>query len=427
MSNFTRLLLFAAVWLMLLLAACAPAPTQTSEAPTNGETSEVSPTPSAALRASAAPTATATEIPASPSPAPAELSATLGLSPEFSAKLKNEGFDSAVTQEADGSWSATKVISGFNPDGTPIFENNVKVASFEDAPVHNAQYPNGILKAVDSQGKAIYWSEIEKSWMQPMEMKTDNTKNPNYIENPNSVSWGKVNRAIEAVLLNPDLNKPFPDEAVKNFEGWSINFEYDEATKSSHAYLRPRNNQSIRWALDGNGKLVFFTTTTPDGVVHESILVQLLNPKDPKNPKADETIFVLASAGEWWNEPIRSNFVADYVTNPGYPPFWEELSPQIHLAQQGGFFSKLHGWSFGSVSSLPSLDSLLAQPGNDPGQLAQIKSILGHFSELGSKKEGRQQVLEYGIAHLDLEGKIVWETLRYELQSILLPLSFTVK
>ena len=246
-----------------------------------------------------------------------------------------------------------------------------------------------------------------------MEMKTDN------IENPNSVSWGKVNRAIEAVLLNPDLNKPFPDEAVKNFEGWSINFEYDEASKSSHAFLRPRNNQSIRWALDGNGKPVFFTTITPDGVVHESILVQLLNPKDPKNPKADETIFVLASAGEWWNEPIRSNFVADYVTNPGYPPFWEELSPQIHLAQQGGFFSKLHGWSFGSVSSLPSLDSLLAQPGNDP-------RVLNFFS---SNIDLRMAELNSDLTQIqvDLIGQGYYSTIDIGLQGMLVPLSFTGK
>ena len=416
MSNFTRLLLFAAVWLMLLLAACAPAPTQTSEAPTNGETSEVSPTPSAALRASAAPTATATEIPASPSPAPAELSATLGLSPEFSAKLKNEGFDSAVTQEADGSWSATKVIYGFNPDGTPIFENNVKVASFEDAPVHNAQYPNGILKAVDSQGKAIYWSEIEKSWMRPMEMKTDN------IENPNSVSWGKVNRAIEAVLLNPDLNKPFPDEAVKNFEGWSINFEYDEASKSSHAYLRPRNNQSIRWALDGNGKPVFFTTTTPDGVVHESILVQLLNPKDPKNPKADETIFVLASAGEWWsNVKFKEDFIAGYLT--GDNPEFNNLLPQVGLASINWFAHNSWGdpndpsrFFFGLR---PSLDSLLAQPGNDPKVLNLFNhNIKPRMDELNSSNLQIQ---------IDLIGQDYFFPIDIGLQKMLLPLSFTGK
>ena len=409
MSNFTRLLLFAAVWLMLLLAACAPAPTQTSEAPTNGETSEVSPTPSAALRASAAPTATATEIPASPSPAPAELSATLGLSPEFSAKLKNEGFDSAVTQEADGSWSATKVIYGFNPDGTPIFENNVKVASFEDAPVHNAQYPNGILKAVDSQGKAIYWSEIEKSWMRPMEMKTDN------IEEPNSFGWDKENRVIEAVLLNPDLNQPFPDEAVKNFEGWSINFEYDEATKSSQAYLRPRNNQSIRWAIDGNGKPVFFTTTTPDGVVHESILVQLLNPKDPKNPKADETIFVLASAGEWWSDPNqRSDFKDVYLGgNNGLL----DAVPRIELSQRNGYFAT-NNW-FGPFQSRPSLDSLLAQPGNDP-------RVLNFFS---SNIDLRMAELNSDLTQIqvDLIGQGYYSTIDIGLQGMLVPLSFTGK
>jgi hypothetical protein len=52
------------------------------------------------------PSSTPTEMPT----APAELSATLGLSPGFKAKLKSEGIDSAVSRETDGSWTATQVI-----------------------------------------------------------------------------------------------------------------------------------------------------------------------------------------------------------------------------------------------------------------------------------------------------------------------------
>ena len=63
MSNFTRLLLFAAAWLMLLLAACA--------APASTATATLTLTPEPTLTFTPAPTATGTPAPtATPEPSP---------------------------------------------------------------------------------------------------------------------------------------------------------------------------------------------------------------------------------------------------------------------------------------------------------------------------------------------------------------------
>jgi hypothetical protein len=267
------------------------------------------------------------------------------------------------------------------------------------------------LKAVDSQGKAIYWSERENSWMRPMEIKTDN------IENPNSFSWGKINRAIEAALLNPDLNKPFPDEAVKNFKPWIFLPQKGE-NNTAHAFLAPGHPSAIRWALDGNGKPVFFTTTTPDGVVHESILVQLLNPKDPKNPKADETIFALADSGMWGTPEqgypgnFRNGFIQEFMKNQD---FLKTTLPLIELAQRGGYFSKVP-----FLFLRPTLDSLLAQPGNN----FDVLSVLGYDTQ--SILQGVIDGTIPSNSPFGLDKSVLIQKL-LEIQNKLLPLSFASK
>ena len=99
MSNFTRLLLFAAAWLMLLLAACAaPAPTAT---PTL--------TPEPTLTFTPAPTATFTLAPtATPELLPADVLAT----------LQGQEY---TTVDSDGDENIDKVVA---PNGDTLYQLN---------------------------------------------------------------------------------------------------------------------------------------------------------------------------------------------------------------------------------------------------------------------------------------------------------------
>jgi hypothetical protein len=344
------------------------------------------------------------------------------VTPDFSAKLKSEGINSTITGEK-GNWTITQVLSGWNQDGTPNYEKNVNVASFSAnaSAIHNISYPDGILTGTDSQGKiVVFWSEEEKAWVRPLEISKD-------IEKPTFYPWGKQYIAIESALLNPALNAPFSDDAVKNFAGWSIDFEYDGKTDSSQAYLRPRNNQSIRWALDETGMPVWFTTTTPDGKVYESALTQLLNPDDPAHPKADETIFTLASAGEWLNnfpivyadyrELFNSMYLQDGLKNdPTVGILYKKLLPQIILAQRGNW-NLNHPW--GSFPGRPSLDSLLSQPGNSLDKLG----ALGHNINVRMDQMGpSQKVFEITISNFpELLKELI------NIQNTEWPLSFATK
>jgi hypothetical protein len=316
-----------------------------------------------------------------PSPKPTPMPVTvfsdsLGLNADFSAQLKQEGINSAISGEK-GNWTISQVISGWNSDGTPIIEQNTKIVSFSDSDVHNAGYANGILTGVDSQGKTVFWSEEEKAFVRPLGISEN-------IESPNFYPWDKQYLAIESALLNPALNASFSDEEVKNYKGITIASQFDKNTQTSHSFLVPLDNQSIRWALDENGKPVWFTTTAPDGTVYESILTQLLNPVDPSHPKANETEFALASAGEWFNGTSRTDFEKTQINSSTNPSFWQDGLPRIELAENGGWFAN-DQW--GSLGHRPSLDSLLGQPGNNLNGIKlgdygfNIQNVLGSLND----------------------------------------------
>ena len=150
MSNFTRLLLFAAAWLMLLLAACAaPAPTATAT-PTF--------TPEPTLTFTPAPTATGTPAPTAtpePSPPPALLPA------DVLATLQGQEY---TTVDSDGDKNIDKVVAAngenlylLNPEGnwqrmiTFTLEGGDKMEMFRfDTPE----------EAYDYMVKNIAWGEM---------------------------------------------------------------------------------------------------------------------------------------------------------------------------------------------------------------------------------------------------------------------------
>jgi hypothetical protein len=331
---------------------------------------------------------------------------SLGLTPNFSANLKTEGINSVVTGE-NGNWTISQVISGWNSDGTPIIEQNTKIISFLDSDVHNAGYANGILTGVDSQGKTVYWSEEKKAFVRPLEISEN-------IESPTFYPWGKQYLAIESALLNPALNAPFSDEAVKNYKGWNVAYEADQKTQSKHAFLVPLDSGSISWALDENGKPVYFTTTALDGTVYESILSQLLNPTDPAHPKANETEFVLASAGEWFNGTSRTDFEKTQINSLTYPPFWQDGLPRIELAEKGGWFAN-DQW--GSLGHRPSLDSLLSQPENSLNKLG----VLGNNIKAGLDTVNTTAIAMEASKYPDIMKMFI------EFQKMFLALTFAAK
>jgi hypothetical protein len=388
---------------LILLTACsgiAPAPTALVEPV---ETPLVEPVETPTLTATPTPTST-----------PQDILSPLNLPPDFSAQLKSEGIEKTISG-TEGNWRIGQVISGWDQDGKPIQENDIQIVSLQVASVHNEGYPNGILTGTDADGKTVFWSEEEKAWVRPLEF-SDN------IEKPTAYPWGKQYLAIESALLDPDLNAPFPQEAVDNFQGWSIQFVYDPQTDSSHAYLRSRDMTvgSARWALDKNGQPVWFTTTK-DGTVYQSILVQLLNPKDAAHPKADETMFVLATAGEWWintkHDTYRNFFERLYLVDSN---IFDGTSPSIELAEKNGWFAK-HRW--GSFIPRPSLDSLLSLPENDVHNLMFFQSIFNYMDQ-NYPLSSSNTITEYVLS---IPGNDKSVAIPIDIQKFLLALSFTGK
>ncbi|MBI1794102.1 MAG: hypothetical protein HYR70_07910 [Chloroflexi bacterium] len=419
--------------IVFILSACAaPAPLPAEEG-----------TPTPTLTPTLAPTATRESTPTS---RPTEIvvskftSTLVGVSPEFARKLDAEGINESLNDDG----TIKSVTVGYNPDGTAIVEKDVKIVDaginfqtdfqgniLKDAngkpisqDIHNLGYVNGIATVVDGQGRVLHWNETGKEWVASLPISTD-------IEKPTFYPPGRQDLVIETVLLNPELNKPFDKEAVDNFAGWSIFFEYDKATDSSHAQLNPRDYRSVRFALNANGNPAFFT----DGV-NESTLIQLLNPADPKNVKAYETLFALATAGEWWsnttlNPTLSGNYRAlfyDWFIDKNSPNYREDIFgaekqiPMLELAQKGGWFAD-HAW--GTFPDRPNLDSLFSQPGNDISKLDNPLTpgfTLDYWLSEGYKLA--KTSLERQAA-IGMEDKSTFITADF--QKILFPLSFARK
>lgn len=394
--------LFPLSLLIILLCGCATPAASSPTLPT--------------VTATVAPPSTTTPTKTS-TPTPVDFSSSLGLSTEFTDRLSGEGINSTLTKSENG-WIANQVITGWDEDGTPKYEQNITVVSFSaDASViHNAGYPDGILAGVDNQGKTIFWSEEEKAWVKQIDL------NNNDIENPVPYPTGKQYLVVESALLNPDLNQSLSDEAVKTYAGWNIQLQYDEATNTSYAFLRPTSADSIRWVLKKNGTPVWVTSKAANGIVYESVLVQLLNPANPAHPHANETMFILASAGEWWRSDtqvggLRDLFNSWYIKgeNQDEQPFWETLSPQIILAQRNSWFLS-HSW--GSFRARPSLDSLLEQPRNSLDELGDLGNNINIRIDQAVPS---QKVIEFSISdYPELLKQLI------NIQNTIWPLSFTI-
>ena len=393
--------------------------------------------PAATPASSSAPLSTLSPIPPPTNPPPTEaptatakpveFSSSLGVSPEFAATLKAQGINESLNPDG----SIRRVVTGWNIDGR-IMEENVKIVAtginyqtdeqgnalkdkdgkFVKQDIHNEGYKNGIVTKIDEQGRVLHWNETNKEWVASLPESTD-------LSNATLYPTGRRDLVIETALLNPDLNKPFSDEAVKNFAGWALYSGYDDATKSSHVFLLPLNNQSIKIPRGKDGNPTFWKEITGDGIVHVSILTQLLNPADQKNVKGNETMFALASAGEWWTLSGQMDFGKLFKiwyidkNHPGFQDdFFGTTIPFLEIAQRGDWFAN-HSW--GSFPGRPSLDSLLSQPGNDPRQL--------NFFDRNTNRM-LDSIPNLKNSQINLSGSDYYNSIDIGLQKMLVPLSF---
>jgi hypothetical protein len=98
--------------------------------------------------------------------------------------------------------------------------------------------------------------------------------------------------------------------------------------------------------------------------------------------------------------------------------FLKTTLPLIELAQRDGYFSKVP-----FLFLRPSLDSLLAQPGNDPGQLNIPGGPVG-YTLLNRINAGFERMKETNNNNVEI---INTTGLPPEIQKLLLPLSFSGK
>jgi hypothetical protein len=194
------------------------------------------------------------------------------------------------------------------------------------------------------------------------------------IDHPTFLPWEAIHSRFPPhvqLLILDGYDQPFVYPEGEKFEGWRIQFIYDQNTQSKMAFLRPTNSHSQAWVLNEQQQPVWFVTYVPDGSRHQMSIVRIHNPKDPGQPAADETMFLLVSWGEWMNErPLnyRNGFKHTYLNMQERPQdyYFTHFVPYVVIAAENGYLEKS---PWGNFPGRPSLDSLLGMEGNDVSKL----------------------------------------------------------
>jgi hypothetical protein len=194
------------------------------------------------------------------------------------------------------------------------------------------------------------------------------------IDHPTFLPWEAIHSRFPPhvqLLILDGYDQPFVYPEGEKFEGWRIQFIYDQKTQSKMAFLRPTNSHSQQWVLNEQQQPVWFVTYAPDGSRHQMSVVRIHNPKDPGQPAADETMFLLVSWGEWMNKrPLnyRNGFKHTYLNMQERPQdyYFTHFVPYVVIATENGYLEKS---PWGNFPGRPSLDSLLGMEGNDVSKL----------------------------------------------------------
>jgi hypothetical protein len=290
----------------------------------------------------------------------------------------------SASENPDGTWKDTSTTQDIvidlknlpkNPDliikqqldenGNPIsFQEQLKTPGFHLLETKNPTFEKtGILTLtyLDENGapQTIFYNP-EPGFLPKTEISTD-------IDHPTFLPWEAIHSRFPPhvqLLILDGYDQPFVYPEGEKFEGWRIQFIYDQKTQSKMAFLRPTNGHSQAWVLNEQQQPVWFVTYAPDGSRHQMSVVRIHNPKDPGQPAADETMFLLVSWGEWMAQRpfnYRAYFKHMYLENPD-DSYFATIAPRIVIATENGYFEKN---SWGNLPTRPSLDSLLGMEGND--------------------------------------------------------------
>jgi hypothetical protein len=182
--------------------------------------------------------------------------------------------------------------------------------------------------------------------------------------------------ALQFVLLQYGDGQPFP---TKNFPGWSIQFQYSSENDTKHAYLWPRSGETKKYIrFIGQEKnslnIPWLEIILPDGTAYPSTPVELFNPQDPQNPTdGNEKLILFPVFLGKMTQDQRQLFSDVYLSHPErFASLFEY--PNIDLAQEGGYYSKLGTNSYYDPTSL---DSLLGMEGNDVRNIDYVNHETG--------------------------------------------------
>jgi hypothetical protein len=293
----------------------------------------------------------------------------------------------SATENPDGTWKDTSTTQDIvvdlknlpkNPDliiqqqldenGNPIsFQEKLKTPGFHLLETKNPAFEKtGILTLtyLDENGapQTIFYNP-EFGFLPKTEISTD-------IDHPTFLPWEAIHSRFPPhvqLLILDGYDQPFVYPEGEKFEGWRIQFIYDQKTQSKMAFLRPTNGHSQAWVLNQQQQPVWFVTYAPDGSRHQMSVVRIHNPKDPGQPTADETMFLLVSWGEWMNKrPLnyRNGFKHTYLNMQERPQdyYFTHFVPYVVIATENGYLEKS---PWGNFPGRPSLDSLLGMEGKD--------------------------------------------------------------
>jgi hypothetical protein len=280
----------------------------------------------------------------------------------------------SATENPDGTWKDTSTTQNIvvdlkslpqNPNltirqtdenGKPIDFAQVKKElakpGFHTLETKNPAFKNGILvfTALDEQGQPVSYTFDEKTY-QVSEFSKD-------LVHPTPVSIDHIHSlaALKWLLLQYGDGQPFP---TKGPIGWSIQFQYSPENNTKYAFLRLRNGEPSQYIRIGKEKnllnIPWLEIILPDGTAYPSTPVELFNPQDPQNPTdGNEKLILFPVFLGKMTQDQRQLFSDVYLSHPErFATLFND--PNIDLAQEGGYYSKLGTNSYYDPTPLDSL------------------------------------------------------------------------